>query len=188
MHSEFACEFIIQSNHDHSNLEITFRSAQNSFCLHHRIKNCSTLEIGVQCIQNLHVNSQYSQLMTTLPQKLLFVVHRNIIRYFHFGPVEKPMNQITAIFVDMYYKKDHFCTQLYIQLVYKAPLSFTFKIIGNGNNQTFQISMSPQHAWNAETNNDDLPINYTGPSPLAEAVMASISSPTGARMEKSTLV
>ena len=100
MHSEFACEFIVWSNHEHSTLEITFCSAYNSFCLHHRIKNCSTLEIGVQCIQNLHVNSQYSQIMTTLPQKLLFVVHRNIIRYFHFGPMEKPMKQITAIFVD----------------------------------------------------------------------------------------
>ena len=100
MHSEFACEVIVQSDHDHSTLEITFWSAQNLFFSHHRIKNCSTLEIGVQCIQNLHVNSQYSQIMTTLPQKLLFTVHRNIIRYFHFGPMEKPMNQITAIFVD----------------------------------------------------------------------------------------
>ena len=96
MHSEFACEFIVWSNHEHSTLEITFCSAYNSFCLHHRIRNCSTLEIGVQCIQNLHVNSQYSQIMTTLPQKLLFVVHRNIIRYFHFGPMEKPMKQITG--------------------------------------------------------------------------------------------
>ena len=100
MHSEFVCEFIVRSNHDPSTLEFTFSSTQNLYCSHHRIKNCPTLEIGVQCIQNLHVNSQYSQIMTTLPQKLLFAVHRNIIRYFHFGPMEKPMNQITAIFVD----------------------------------------------------------------------------------------
>ena len=100
LHSKFACEFMVQSNHDLYTLEITFCGAQNLFCSHHRIKNRPTLEIGIQCIQNLHVNSWYSQIMTALPQKLLFAVHRNIIRYFHFGPVEKPMNQITAIFVD----------------------------------------------------------------------------------------
>ena len=100
MHSEFACEFIVQSNHDHSTLEITFWSAQKLLFSHHGIKNCSTLENGVQCIHNLHVNSYYSQIMTTLPQNLLFVVHRNIIRYFHFAPMEKQVNQIIAIFVD----------------------------------------------------------------------------------------
>ena len=57
MHSEFACEFIVWSNHEDSTLEITFRSAYNLSFLHHRMKNCLTLEIGVQCIQNLHVNS-----------------------------------------------------------------------------------------------------------------------------------
>ena len=46
------------------------------------------------------MNSYYSQIMTTLPQKLLFAVHRNIIRYFHLGPMEKQVNQIIAIFVD----------------------------------------------------------------------------------------
>ena len=88
MHSEFVSEFIVQSNHDTSTLEITFSSTQNLYCSYHRIKNCPTLEIGVQCIQNLHVNSQYGQIMTTLPQILLFAVHRNIIRYFHFGPMD----------------------------------------------------------------------------------------------------
>ena len=88
MHSEFISEFIVQSNHDTSTLEITFISTQNLYCSHHRIKNCPTLEIGVQCIQNLHVNSQYGQIMTTLPQILLFAVHRNIIRYSHFGPMD----------------------------------------------------------------------------------------------------
>ena len=145
MHSEFACEFIVWSNHDHSTQEITFCSAYDSFCLHHRIKNCSTLEIGVQCIQNLHVNSQYSQIMTTLPQKLLFVVHRNIIRYFHFGPMEKPMKQITAIFVDhdVLYKISILHTALYTVCLYSPSLFFTIRIIGNGNNQLFKISMSP---------------------------------------------
>ena len=141
MHSEFACEFIVWSNHEHSTLEITFCSAYNSFCLHHRIRNCSTLEIGVQCIQNLHVNSQYSQIMTTLPQKLLFVVHRNIVRYFHFGPMEKLMKHINAIFVDhdVLYK-----ISLLHPALYKVPVSFLkIWIIENGNNQLFQISMSP---------------------------------------------
>ena len=41
MHSEFACEVIVQSDHDHSTLEITFCSAYNLFCLHHRIKKMS---------------------------------------------------------------------------------------------------------------------------------------------------
>ena len=88
MHSEFVSEFIVQSNHDTSTIEITFSSTQNLYSSHHRIKNCPTIEIGVQCIQNLHVNSQYGQIMTTLPQILLFAVHRNIIRYFHFGPMD----------------------------------------------------------------------------------------------------
>ena len=96
MHSEFACKFIVWSNHDHSTLEITFGSAQNLFCSHHRIKNCPTLEIGVQYIQNLHANSWRSQIMTTLVQKLLLAVHRNITRYFHFGPMVKQINPITA--------------------------------------------------------------------------------------------
>ena len=96
MHSEFACKFIVQSNHDHSTLEIAFGCAQNLFCSHHRIKNCSTLEIGVQYIQNLHANSWYSQIMTTPLQKLLFAVRRNIIRYFNFGPMVKQINRITA--------------------------------------------------------------------------------------------
>ena len=61
MHSEFVSEFIVQSNHDTSTLEITFSSTQNLYCSYHRIKNCPILEIGVQCIQNLHVNSQYVQ-------------------------------------------------------------------------------------------------------------------------------
>ena len=103
LHSEFACEFMVQSNHDLYTLEITFCGAQNLFCSHHRIKNCPTLEIGIQCIQNLHVNLWYSQIMTALPQKLLFAVHRNIIRYFHFGPMEKQMNQITAIFISCHF-------------------------------------------------------------------------------------
>ena len=97
MHSEFAFEFKVWSNHDHSTLEITFCSAQNLFCSHRKIRNCPTLEIGVQCHHNLHGNSQYSQIMTILPQKLLFEVHRNIIRYFHFGSMGKQINQITAI-------------------------------------------------------------------------------------------
>ena len=97
MHSEFTFEFKVLSNHDHSTLEITFSSAQNLFCSHHRIKNCPTLEIRVQYMQNLHVNSQYSQIMTTLPQKLLFTVHRSIIRYFHFCPMAKQIHQITTI-------------------------------------------------------------------------------------------
>ena len=97
MHSEFVSEFKVWSNHDHSTLEITFCSAQNLFCSHHKIRNCPTLEIGVQCHHNLHRNSQYSQIMTILPQKLLFAVHRNIIRYFHFGSMGKQINQITAI-------------------------------------------------------------------------------------------
>ena len=88
MHSEFVSEFIVQSNHGTSTLEITFSSPQNLYCSHHRKKNCPTLEIGVHCIQNLHVNSQYGQIMTTLPQILLFAVHRNIIRYFRFGPMD----------------------------------------------------------------------------------------------------
>ena len=33
MHLEFACEFIIQSNHDHSTLEITFCSTYMEFIL-----------------------------------------------------------------------------------------------------------------------------------------------------------
>ena len=109
MHSEFTCEFIVLSNHDHSSLKIAFCCAQNLFCFCHRIKNCATLEIGVEYIQNLHVNSQYSQIMATLPQKLLFAVHRNIKRYvFHFVPMEKQMNQITAIFmwIMIYYTKN----------------------------------------------------------------------------------
>ena len=97
MHSEFAFEFKVWSNHDHSTLEITFCSAQNLFCSHRKIRNCPTLEIGVQCHHNLHGNSQYSQIMTILPQKLLFAVHRNIIRYFHFGYMGKKISQITAI-------------------------------------------------------------------------------------------
>ena len=97
MHSEFVSEFKVWSNHDHSTLEITFCSAQNLFCSHRKIRNCPTLEIGVQCHHNLHGNSQYSQIMTILPQKLLFAVHRNIIRYIHFGSMGKQINQITAI-------------------------------------------------------------------------------------------
>ena len=123
MHSEFACEFIVWSNHEHSTLEITFCSTYNSFCLHHRIKNCSTLET-----------------VTTLPQKLLFVVHKNIIRYFHFGSMEKPMKQISAIFVDhdVLYK-----ISLLHPALYTVCFFFKIRIIENGNNQLFQISMSP---------------------------------------------
>ena len=145
MHSEFGCEFKVLSNHDQSTLEITFCSAYNLSFLHHRIKNCLTLEIGVQCIQNLHVNSQYSQIMTTLPQKFLFAVHRNIIRYFQFGPMEKTMKQITAIFVDhdVLYKISILHPALYTVCLYSPSLFFTIRIIGNGNNQLFKISMSP---------------------------------------------
>ena len=73
MHSEFACEFIVQSNYDHSTLEITFRS------------------------------------------------YRNIVRYFHFGPMEKLMKQINAIFVDhdVLYK-----ISLLHPALYKVPVSF----------------------------------------------------------------
>ena len=146
MHSEFMCKFKVLSNHDHSTLEITFCSAQNLFCSHHKIRNCPTLEIGVQYNHNLHVNSQYNQIMAILPQKLLFAVHRNVIRYFHFGPMAKPNH----CHHDELYTKDNFSTQFYILLVFKA-LSCTFRIIGNGNNQLFWISMSPQHALNTET-------------------------------------
>ena len=38
MHSEFTCEFIVWSNHDHSTQEITFCRAENLFSSHHRIK------------------------------------------------------------------------------------------------------------------------------------------------------
>ena len=106
MHSEFVSEFIVQSNHDTSTLEITFSSTQNLYCSYHRIKNCPTLEIGVRCIQNLHVNSQYGQIMTTLPQILLFAVHTNIIRYlaqkkfeFHAG-VKKIFSNFSSMFLN----------------------------------------------------------------------------------------
>ena len=104
MHSEFICKFKVLSNHDHSTLEITFCSAQNLFCSHHKIRYCPTLEIGIQYNHNLHVNSQYNQIMAILPQKLLFAVHRNVIRYFHFGPMAKPNHC----------HHDDFSTQFYI--------------------------------------------------------------------------
>ena len=145
MHSEFVSEFIVQSNHDTSTIEITFSSTQNLYSSHHRIKNCPTIEIGVQCIQNLHVNSQYGQIMTTLPQILLIAVHRNIIRYFHFGPMDKLMKLIAAIFVDndVLYKMSLLHPALYSVCLYSPSLFFTIRIIGNGNNKLFQISMSP---------------------------------------------
>ena len=55
------------------------------------------------------------------------------------------MKQITAIFVDhdVLYKISILHTALYTVCLYSPSLFFTIRIIGNGNNQLFKISMSP---------------------------------------------
>ena len=60
--------------------------------------------------------------------------------------MKKPMNQITAIFVDhdVLYKISLLHPVLYTVCLYSPSLFFTIRIIGNGNNKLiFRISMSP---------------------------------------------